>query len=194
MTTTSQDQHEKMAAPFYRALGRAMTRWQHVEAGLFLVAHAILATEFRYSSTVFFMINSADRKLRLVTTLCKLYFDDEVFVSIWKPIAKDLDAAIKFRNGMAHFEAAYVTDPSQLEPDEPPIVLAAHHLDFSRRASSDTASTNGMNKAAEQFLLLTNTLVEFVAKQFPPDRIQMADLPEQLSALLTARQRSAGRL
>jgi hypothetical protein len=191
-STTSQDHHEKMAAPFYRSLGRAMARWQHVEAGLFLVAHAILATDFRYSSTVFFMINSADRKLRLVTNLCKLYFDDGVFSSTWKPMAKEVEAAIKFRNGLAHFEANYITDPSRLEPGEPPIVLAAHHLDFSRRGSSDAASTNRMNHAADEFLLITNTLVDFVAKQFLPSRIQMEGLPEQIAALLTERQRRAG--
>lgn len=162
----SKVEHENMIAPFYRAIGRALSRWQHVEAGLFLVAHAIFGTEFRYSSTVFFMINSADLKLRLVEKLCKLHFPEKFLASNWRPLAKEIESAIRFRNGLAHFEANYVTDPSYLGPDEPPVVLSAHHLDFSRRDNNRAASTNNINEAADEFLLLSNRLIEFVANYF----------------------------
>jgi hypothetical protein len=33
---------ETTIAPFYRAIGRATARWQHVEASLFVLAHAII--------------------------------------------------------------------------------------------------------------------------------------------------------
>ncbi|HZK80807.1 MAG TPA: hypothetical protein VFC46_07060 [Humisphaera sp.] len=145
----SQDEHEAMVAPFYRAIGRAMSRWQHVEAGMFLVAHAIMGTEFKYTSTIFFLINSADLKLRLVDGLCKQYFNEDQFKSNWQPIAKDIKSSIKFRNGVAHFEPNFVTDRSYLEPNEPPVVLAPHHLDLSKRESSKAAGTNRMNEAAD---------------------------------------------
>jgi hypothetical protein len=188
---TAQDEHEAMAAPFYRAIGRAMSRWQHVEAAMFLVAHAIMGTEFKYTSTVFFLINSADLKLRLVNGFCQLYFSEGNFESLWKPIAKDLRAAIRFRNGVAHFEPNFVTDRSYLDPDEPPIVLSPHHLDLSKRGSSDAASTNRMNEAAEEFLRIADTLIELVANHIPPERISMIDLPVGLASMLTARQRRA---
>ena len=101
-----------------------MSRWQHVEAGMFLVAHAIMGTEFKYTSTIFFLINSADLKLRLVDGLCKQCFNENQFKSNWQPTAKDIKSAIKFRNGVAHFEPNFVTDRSYLEPNEPPVVLA----------------------------------------------------------------------
>jgi len=82
-----------MAAPFYRAIGRAMSRWQHVEAAMFLVAHAIMGTEFKYTSTVFFLINSADLKLRLVNGFCQLYFSEAEFDTLWKTIERQSNFA-----------------------------------------------------------------------------------------------------
>jgi hypothetical protein len=188
---TSQDGLEAIAAPFYRAIGRAMSRWQHVEAGMFLLAHAILGTEFKYTSTTFFLINSADLKLRLVNGLCQLYFDEHRFKTNWQPIAKDIKSAIKFRNGIAHFEPNFVTDRSYLDPDEPPIVLSPHHLDLARRKSSDAASTNRMNQAAEEFLHIANALIDLIASEIPPERINMTDLPAGLASTLVARQHRA---
>jgi hypothetical protein len=190
--TASQDEHEAMAAPFYRAIGRAMSRWQHVEAGMFLVAHAIMGTEFKYTSTMFFLINSADLKLRLVDGFCKLYFDEVQYKTLWQPLAKNIKLAIKFRNGVAHFEPNFVTDRSYLEPDEPPLVMSPHHLDLSKKESPTAASTNRMNQAAEEFLLLANNLFELVARHIPPARINMTDLPVALASMLTARQKRAG--
>jgi hypothetical protein len=105
-----------------------MSRWQHIEAGMFLVAHAIMGTEFKYTSTMFFLINSADLKLRLVNGLCKLYLNEDQFKSNWQPIAKDIKSAIKFRNGVAHFEPNFVADRSYLEADEPPCQSAPRYL------------------------------------------------------------------
>ena len=57
---------EATIAPFYHAIGRATARWQHVEAGLFVLAHAIMQTDYKYSSVVFLHIQSADSKVKLV--------------------------------------------------------------------------------------------------------------------------------
>jgi hypothetical protein len=41
-TSSDQETREATIAPFYHAIGRATARWQHVEAGLFVLAHAIM--------------------------------------------------------------------------------------------------------------------------------------------------------
>jgi hypothetical protein len=55
-TESDQETLETIIAPFYRAIGRATARWQHVEAGLFVLAHAIMQTDYIYSSVVFIHI------------------------------------------------------------------------------------------------------------------------------------------
>jgi len=61
---------EATIAPFYHAIGRATARWQHIEAGLFVLAPAIMQTDYKYSSVVFLHIQSADSKVKLVDRLC----------------------------------------------------------------------------------------------------------------------------
>ncbi len=188
----SQADLDEVAAPFYQAIGRTMSRWQYVEASMFWLAHAIMGSEFKYTSAVFFLITSADAKLRLVNALCKSYFSEEQYQVVWRPIEKDIRAAIKFRNGVAHFESNLVTDPSYLDADEPPIVLSPHHLDHGKRGKSDAASTNNMNEAAEEFLRLANALIDMVARYIPRERINMTDCPEQLASMLKARSATGG--
>jgi hypothetical protein len=64
-TESDQETLETIIAPFYRAVGKASARWQRVEAGLFILAHAIMQTDYQYSSIVFFHIRSADSKAPL---------------------------------------------------------------------------------------------------------------------------------
>ena len=69
-TSSDQETIEATIAPFYHAIGRATARWQHVEAGLFVLAHAIMQTDYKYSSVVFLHIQSAASKVKLVDRLC----------------------------------------------------------------------------------------------------------------------------
>ena len=59
-TSSDQETIEATIAPFYHAIGRATARWQHVEAGLFVLAHAIMQTDYKYSSVVFLHIQNTD--------------------------------------------------------------------------------------------------------------------------------------
>ena len=61
-TSSDQETIKSTIAPFYHAIGRATARWQHVEAGLFVLAHAIMQIDYKYSSVVFLHIQSATLK------------------------------------------------------------------------------------------------------------------------------------
>jgi hypothetical protein len=135
-TSSGKETIEAIIAPFYLAIGRAIARWQHVEAGLFVLAHAVMQTDYKYSSVVFFHIKSADSKVELVDRLCRAHFDKTIIKNEWTALLKDLNAAVAFRNSIAHWEANFILDVSVLEPWEPPIALTPHHLDA--RAQADT--------------------------------------------------------
>jgi hypothetical protein len=138
---TSSDQS---IAPFYHAIGRAMARWQHVEAGLFVLAHAIMQTDYKYSSVVFLHIQSAASKVKLVDRLCHAHFDKTIIKNEWTPLLKDLNSAVAVRNSIAHWEANFILDVSVLEPWESPIALTPHHLDVRAQADTRGATTNAL--------------------------------------------------
>jgi hypothetical protein len=94
-TESDQETLETIIAPFYRAVGKASARWQRVEAGLFILAHAIMQTAYQYSSIVFFHIRSADSKVKLVDRLCHAHFDKTIIKKEWTPLLKDLNSAVE---------------------------------------------------------------------------------------------------
>jgi len=60
------------------AMGRAIARWQHVETGMFLLAHAIMRTDYKYSSSAFYMLKGADMKQQLLSRLCEAHFSPQI--------------------------------------------------------------------------------------------------------------------
>jgi hypothetical protein len=171
---------EATIAPFYLAIGRAMARWQYVEAGLFVLAHAIMQTDYQYSSVVFFHIKSADSKVKLVDRLCRAHFDKTIIKNEWTALLKDLNSAAEIRNSIAHWEANFILDVSVLEPWEPPIALTPHHLDARAQADTRGATTNTLNQTAEEFLALANRLLRFVAPHFSDKALRSTNLPQRL--------------
>ena len=99
-TSSDQETIEATIAPFYHAVGRATARWQHVEAGLFVLAHAIMQTDYKYSSVVFLHIQSAASKVKLVDRLCHAHFDKTIIKNEWTPLLKDLISAVAVRNSI----------------------------------------------------------------------------------------------
>jgi hypothetical protein len=92
-TSSDQETIEATIAPFYHAIGRTTARWQHVEAGLFVLAHAIMQTDYKYSSVVFLHIQNTDSKVKLVDRLCRAHFDKTIIKNEWTPLLKDLNSA-----------------------------------------------------------------------------------------------------
>jgi hypothetical protein len=107
---------DAMAAPLYQAMGRAMGRWQYVETGMFILAHAIMGTDYKYSSAAFYLLKDADMKLQLLSRLCEAHFEDAVLKTEWNPLRKEIKSAIGFRNGLAHFEVSYMPNRKYLGP------------------------------------------------------------------------------
>jgi len=178
-TPPDQDPLEATIAPFYRAIGKATVRWQHVEAGLFVLTHAILGTDNKFSSVVFFHIQSADAKVQLVDRLCRAYFDEGI-VDEWGEIHKDLRDALPFRNAMAHWEANFIIDPSFLELGEPPIALTRHHLDIRSEADTRVLSTSTATEVADEYLVLAGRLLRFVAAHFSIEKLRATHLQPRL--------------
>jgi hypothetical protein len=175
----TQEQLEEMAGPFYRGMGRAVARWQHVETGMFLLAHAIMGTNYKYSSTAYYMLNGANMKLQLVDRLCQAHFTKEVLKNEWAPTVEDIRNALKFRNGLAHFEVAYITDRSIMKPGDPPIALTSNHLDV-RAAAKDSipaATLSQITEAAELYLKLGRRLIWLVQRHFSPEALRATHLP-----------------
>jgi hypothetical protein len=170
----------KSIAAFYHAIGRATARWQHVEAGLFVLAHAIMQTDYKYSSVVFLHIQSAASKVKLVDRLCHAHFDKTIIKNEWTPLLKDLNSAVAVRNSIAHWEANFILDVSVLEPWESPIALTPHHLDVRAQADTRGATTNTLNQTAEGFLALANRLLRFVAPHFSDKALRATNLPRRL--------------
>jgi hypothetical protein len=186
----TQAQVEEMAAPLYRGLGRALARWQHVEAGMFLLSHAIFGTDYKFSSTAFYMLKGANMKLDLLDRLCQAHFSSDIITNEWKPTLKELRAALDFRNGLAHFEVNYITDPAVLKNGDPPVGLSPHHLDVRESAKPTVrlATVTDLNQAAELYLRLSRHLFGMVQRHFPLEKLRSTHLPPPILQFLATAQ------
>jgi hypothetical protein len=171
---------EDQLRAFYEAIGKATVRWQFVEAALFVVAHAILQTEYKKSSAVFFHIQSADAKFQLTDRLCRIHFDKGIISAEWDDFCKDLREAIKFRNAIAHWEANFISDLSLVEANEPAVALTRHHMDI--RAVTDTRglTTSTLNEVAHEYQALASRLLRFVLRHFSIQELRATHLPQGL--------------
>ncbi len=120
---------DNLAVQFYQAIGMTLTRWQFTEAGMFLLAHAIMATEYKYSSRAFFRFKNADAKFQFLDKLCEAHFPSSTLENEWNQMRTQLSNGIKFRNCVAHYEISYVSDVKHVPDGDPPVVLVPHHLD-----------------------------------------------------------------
>lgn len=124
------DQRTRMI--LYASLGHALTQWQHVETAMYFIAHCLMGTEHRISSTVFFQIRSAEAKLALLDRLVIAKLPTKMWAKggKWKMITTEVRGAIDFRNCLAHFELTEIPDGSlATPPTKYKVVLSPHHLD-----------------------------------------------------------------
>jgi hypothetical protein len=126
----------KAAEEMYRALGKALTRWQYIETGLYRIAHCLMEAVHQVSSLAFFQIKSAENKLAFVDRLIFAKLAQYTRMKFWEPIRKDVRSAIEFRNNLAHFEIFFLDEKHMSEVSPPtkyPVVLSYHHLDQNNR-------------------------------------------------------------
>jgi hypothetical protein len=185
----TQEYLDQVAGPVYRALGKSLARWQHVEVGMFLLVHAIMRCDYKYSSTAFYMLTGGNMKLNLLNRLCEAHFSEDDLKNHWKPTYKDLKAAMDFRNCLAHFEISLITDPRGLRPGNPPVALTPNFTDI-RESSKPTvkaAYLTELNEAADFYLKLSERLFALVQHHFSLEELRATHLPYQLVQLLTRR-------
>jgi hypothetical protein len=171
---------DNIAAPLYHAMGQALTRWQFTEAGMFILAHAIMGTEYKYSSSAFFRLKGADMKLQFLDELCEHHFDASILEKEWRPIRKRLREAIGFRNRLAHFEISYVADRKYVPKGDPPVVLTPHHMDLRARGSKpDVTAVNltELKQTGEDCRALAHDLISIVRRYFSLEKLLATHLP-----------------
>lgn len=177
----------------YNGLGQALARWQYIETGMFLIAHVLMATSYKASSIAFFHIRSAESKLQLIDKLACAILDQTTLKREWKPLRKDIDDAIDFRNALAHFEVSWI-DPARVQGTAFPIALSAHHLDHHavRGGAVKALFIENLWQAAREYLDLAKRIMRFSANHLPDFERHIALLPPHLQqALETIRNESS---
>ncbi|MCD0424101.1 hypothetical protein LOC51_43385 [Rubrivivax sp. JA1024] len=178
---------DAVATALYLAMGRAMARWQHVESAMFILTHAIMNTDYKYTSAAFYMLKGADMKQQLLSRLCEAHFDTKIIKDEWNPIKKEIKSGVSFRNGLAHYEISYMPNRAYLGPHDPPVVLSAHHLDHkaSSRSTVPAASASELRQAAAEWLTLSRRLIYFVCDHFELEKLRATNLPHQWLLMLS---------
>jgi len=128
---------------FYEALGCGLVRWQSIETMLYLITFALMQTDQTTCSVSFFQIRSANNKLSFVDKLAFHKLNANIYKEIWKPIKKDLSDIIVFRNHLAHFDYAILTDEGMDQLNTQTkfrYLLSPHFLDVDTNAGSTTRS------------------------------------------------------
>jgi hypothetical protein len=97
---------------FFSALGKAITDWAHLEDELFGIVAAILKSDIRCASIVFYRTPSIEARLTLASDLWESRFPklkpgDHPHPSIkeWKKLEADIRSALPVRNRLAHHPA-----------------------------------------------------------------------------------------
>jgi hypothetical protein len=156
----------------HRALGNALTRWQYVETGLYIVAHGLMETSHKVSSLAFFQIKSAENKLEFVDRMIFAQLSQRQRVSFWMPISKEIVSAIIFRNCLAHFEIFCLDEKSMAAmtpPTKYPVPLSSHHLDEHKRRHCrmiKSLSVELIEHNSEELRRMTYSLIYFAIDRY----------------------------
>jgi hypothetical protein len=181
---------DTIAAPLYHAMGQTLTRWQFTETGMFLLAHAIMNTDYKYSSTAFFRLKGADMKFQFLDELCEGYFAAPIIEAEWKPLRTQLRESIKFRNCLAHFEICYVADRKYVPKGDPPVVLSPQHMDLGAFGKPEVRAVNlsELKQMGENYRALASSLVSIVQRHFSLERLRATHLPPRWQLYLATGQ------
>lgn len=155
---------------------------------MFLLTHAIMATDYKYSSRAFFRFKNADAKFQFLDKLCEAHFSTTILEAEWQPIRTQLNDGIHFRNYVAHYEISYVRDVTRVPAGDPPVVLVPHHLDQRIRDEPMIRAVNltELRQWGENYRALAHSLISLVQRHFSLEKLQTTHLPpEWLNFLAT---------
>jgi hypothetical protein len=181
----------------HRSLGKALTRWQYVETGLYIIAHGLMETSHNISSLAFFQIKSAENKLEFVDRMIFTRLSQRQRVSFWKPISKEIGAAIAFRNYLAHFEIFRLDKKhmiAMMPPTKYPVALSSHHLDEHKHRHGGmitSLSVEIIEHNSEELRRVTYSLIYFAIDHIPYLERSEASLPPNLRRWLGSFRKTA---
>lgn len=170
----------------FKALGAAMTSWQHIETGLYVIAHCILGTDQKLSAIAFFHIKSGETKLTLVDKLCAVGIPPKAYEEVWKPLRKAISGHLTTRNHMAHYEASWFDLPSAQGTTEYSIMISAHHLQPEPQKSTmvTVLFVEELRALATTYNDTMRDLLRFAVKHCPEWPRHAASLPPRLQQAL----------
>ena len=169
------------------AIGEALMRWQHVETALFLIAHGLMGPDYEINSITFFHIKSAESKVSLTDKLIIHCCNKQICASRWKPIKREIENLITFRNGLAHFEGFFVY-PTMMDayPSALPVGIAPHHLLLdaaaSRGGTVKCLTVESIERGSQDLLQITNALIAFACAHVQGLASKIDGLPPPMRA------------
>jgi hypothetical protein len=102
------DTNPPQAAPFYRAIGYAITIWQQVESALCSVFIKVsTCREEQVAAAIFYTFQDFSEKLKLVHCAARLTLSATTEFEEWEKLRKRLITSMESRNALAHFHAAW---------------------------------------------------------------------------------------
>lgn len=163
-----------------KQLGKALLRFQHVETGMFQIAHCLMGTTYEISSLVFFHSKSAENKLALLQRLIDHKLKQHTRTAHWKPLLGEINDAIQFRNAISHFEIIMVDGKQMVPPSNYDYAISDHHHDgFARRSGNIRGlSVESIEEHSEKTRALALKLVYFIFDHVPGAAAAVATFPE----------------
>ena len=146
---------------------------------MFLLAHAIMGSDYKYTSIAFFRLKGADTKMQFLEELCEAHFSEPVMEKEWRPLRIQLRECIKFRNSLAHFEINYVRDQKYIPEGDPPVVLTPHHMDVMSSGKPQVRAVNltELNQMGENYRAVARNLIAVVQRHFSLETLRATHLP-----------------
>jgi hypothetical protein len=166
-----------------QALGQAILRWQYVETALFIIAHGFMGPDYAVNSIVFFHITSAKNKLSLIDKLLEHSLSQRHYQNYWRPIKKQTETAIEFRNHLAHFEAFVVLPKYQHELGSAfELGISSHHLDAhsAKTGRVKIMTVEAIEDASAEFLRVSEILIGFARHHIPDVEQKIETMPPNL--------------
>jgi hypothetical protein len=107
------DANPPQAAPFYRAIGYAITKWQQVESALCSVFVKVsTCREEQVAAAIFYTFRDFSDKLTLVHCAARLSLSATTELEEWEKLRKRLITSMESRNALAHFHAVWQLPPA----------------------------------------------------------------------------------
>jgi hypothetical protein len=130
------DTNPPLAAPFYGAIGHAITTWQQVESALCSVFIKVsTCRDEQVASAIFYAFQDFLEKLKLVHWAARLTLSVTTEFNEWDKLRKRLITSMELRNALAHFHVA-----SQI-PGAPQNGTPGPRVEFAILQVSETGAT-----------------------------------------------------